>query len=112
MALPGTEMEAIKWLVDVSKQYMDVKLDIGNLEPGVQIKVQENSDGSGQSLLLFSREGAVSTGPLTVEEAASLEPSSATKKKSMEVIVFWAKDTWGTWRLDGRRTAENPAGPG
>ena len=28
-----------------SKEYIDLKLAIGNLEPGVQIKVQENSDG-------------------------------------------------------------------
>ena len=24
----------------------------------------------------------------------------------MELVVFWMKDTWGIWRLDGKRTAE------
>ena len=112
MAMPETEMQVMKWVGDVYKQYLDLKLNLGNLEPGVQIKVQENSDGTAQSLMLFSREGASSSGPLSVEEAASLEPQSATSKKSMELVVFWAKDTWGTWRLDGRRTAENSTRPG
>ena len=112
MALPETEMQAMKWVGDVYKQYLDLKLNIGNLEPGVKISVQENSDGTAQSLLLFSREGASSSGPLSVEEAANLEPQSSTSKKTMELVVFWAKDTWGVWRLDGRRTAENASRSG
>ena len=110
MALPGTEMEAMKWLGDVAKRYIDLKLSLGNLEPGVQISAHQNSDGSAQSLLVFSREGASSTGPLSVEQAASLEPSSE-GKKSMELVVFWAKDVWGAWRLDGKRTEEAATHP-
>ncbi len=106
LALPGTEMETMKWVGDVYKQYLDLKLSIGNLEPGVQISAHENSDGSAQALFQFSREGASSTGPLSVEQAASLEPQSPETKKSMELVVYWTKDTWGTWRLDGKRTAE------
>jgi hypothetical protein len=106
MALPGTEMEAMKWLGDVYKQYIDLKLALGNIDPGVQLNVQYNSDGSAQSLMTFGREGAVSTGPLSVEQASSLEPSAG-GKKSMELVIHWAKDTWGTWRLDGKRTADN-----
>lgn len=106
MALPGTEMEAMKWLGDVAKEYVDLKLNLGNLEPGETVSVQENSDGSAQSLIVFSREGATSTGPLSVEQAASLEPQSGEAKKSLELVVYWAKDTWATWRLDGKRTLE------
>lgn len=112
MALPGTEMETMKWVGDVYKQYLDLKLNIGNLEPGDHIQVSENSDGSAQSLIEFSREGAVSTGPLSVEEAASLEPKSDEGKKSMQLVVYWAKDTWGNWCLDGKRTAETANKPG
>ena len=112
MSMPGTELQAMKWVGERSKEYTDLKLAIGNLEPGVQVKVQEGSDGaSAQSLIVFSREGATSTGPLSVEQAASLEPASNEKKKSMELVVFWAKDTWQTWRLDGKRTLENPSRP-
>src|SRR5262249_38867038 len=110
MALPGTEMEAMKWVGDVYKQYVDRKLRIGNIDPGVKIQVQENSDGSAQSLMVFSREGAVSSGPMSVEQAASLEPPSS-EKKSMELVVFWARDTWGNWRLEGKRTADSLSGP-
>jgi hypothetical protein len=111
LAMPGTEMETMAWVGDVYKQYLDLKLAIGNLEPGVQIQAHENSDGSAQSLMQFSREGAVSTGPLSVEQAASLGPQSAETKRSMELVVYWAKDTWGTWRLDGKRTHDAPAQP-
>jgi hypothetical protein len=105
MALPGTELEAMKWVGDIYKRYVDLKLKIGNIDPGVKIQSQENSDGSAQSLMVFSREGATSTGPMSVEQAAAIEPQSS-EKKSMELVVFWAKDTWGTWRLEGKRTAE------
>jgi hypothetical protein len=82
MALPGTEMDAMKWLIDVHKEYLELKLNIGNFDPGVKVQVQTGSDGSGsQSLLEFSREGATSSGP--------------------------TPDTWGTWRIDAKRTAEN-----
>jgi hypothetical protein len=106
MALSGTELEAMKWIGDIYKQYVDLKLKIGNLDPGVRIQVQQNSDGTAQSLMVFSREGASSTGPLSVEQATAIEPQSS-EKKSMELVVFWGKDTWGTWRLDGKRTLEN-----
>lgn len=109
MALPGTEMEAMKWVGDVYKEYLELKLNLGNIDPGVQISTQENSDGSGQSLLRFSREGATSSGPMSVEQAASLESKDSEAKKSMELVVYWAKDTWGAWRLDGKRTLETAA---
>jgi hypothetical protein len=111
MAMPGTEMEAMKWVGDVYKQYLDLKLNIGNLEPGVKIQVQQNSDGTAQSLMEFSREGAMSSGPLTVEQAATLEPQSSETKKSMQLVIYWDKDTWGTWRLDGKRTTETSTQP-
>lgn len=106
MALPGTEMEAMQWVGDVYKRYLDLRLALGNLDPGVQISVQENSDGSAQSLMTFSREGATSSGPMSVQDAANLESKDPDVKKSMELVIFWAKDTWGTWRLDGKRTVE------
>jgi hypothetical protein len=110
LSMPGTELDAMKWLGDTHKQYTDLKLAIGNIEPGIQISVQPTSDGSSaQALLIFSREGATSTGPLSVEEAASLEPKSSEKKKSMELVLFWTKDTWQAWRLDGKQTMEKAA---
>jgi hypothetical protein len=73
--------------------------------------VQPGSDGSSaQSLLTFSREGATSSGPLSVADAASLEDKSSEKKKSMELVLFWTKDTWQAWRLDGKQTKERAAG--
>lgn len=110
IALPGTEIEAMKWLGDVHKEYTEVKLNLGNIDPGVKIQAQPSSDGtSAQTLLVFSREGATSTGPMSVEQAANMEAKEG--KKSLELVVFWGKDTWQAWRLDGKKTADNPDRP-
>jgi hypothetical protein len=106
MALPGTEFEAMKWMNDIVKDYMDLKLALGNINPGVKIQSQPTSDGSSaQTLLVFSREGATSTGPMSVEQAATLEPPKGSKT-TMELVVYWTKDTWQVWRFDGNKTNE------
>lgn len=107
LALPGTEMEAMQWVGDVYKEYLDLRMTLGNIDPGVKISSQEMSDGSGQSMMVFSREGATSTGPMSVQDAVNLESKESTKKKSMELVITWAKDIWGIWKLDGKRTLEN-----
>ena len=80
---------------------------IGNFDPGVQINAQENSDGTAQTMMVFSREGATTNGPIPVQQAANLESKDSNAKKSMELVVAWAKDTWGIWRLDGKQTLDN-----
>ncbi len=107
MALPGTEMQAMEWLNGVYKNYLDLKMAIGNFDPGVQINAQENSDGTAQTMMVFSREGATTNGPIPVQQAANLESKDSNAKKSMELVVAWAKDTWGIWRLDGKQTLDN-----
>ncbi len=111
MALPGTEFEAMKWMNDTIKNYMDLKMALGNINPGVKIQSQPSSDGSSaQTLLVFSREGATSTGPLSVEQAATLDPPKGSKT-TMELVVYWTKDTWQVWRFDGKRTADTATQP-
>lgn len=111
MALPGTEMDAMTWLIDAHKQYLDVKMAIGNFDPGAKVQVQSSSGGSGgQTLIEFSREGATSSGPIAFSD--DLAPPTPGKKQSLQMVIFWSMDTWGNWRFDATRTAENASRPG
>jgi hypothetical protein len=111
LVYPGTEGEAMKWFSDIYKEYVDLKTSMGLQDPGIQIQVQSTSDGrSSQALLIFSRMGG---GPHRAEATAEVEllapkPSGSKAKENVQVILFWTPDTWGTWRLDAKRTAENP----
>jgi hypothetical protein len=109
MVLAGTEGEAMKWFYDIYPEYLDLKKSMGLQDPGVQIQVQNSSDGhSAQALLLFSRQGSHRAGSMEVDDLQAPKPSSKAKE-SLQIILFWTPDTWGTWRFDAKRTAENPA---
>jgi transcription initiation factor TFIIIB Brf1 subunit/transcription initiation factor TFIIB len=109
MVLPGTEGEAMKWFYDIHPEYLDLKKSMGFQDPGVQIQVQKTSDGgSAQALLIFSREGSHHAGPVVDVDLQAPKPNSKAKD-SLQIILYWTPDTWGTWRLDAKRTAENPA---
>jgi hypothetical protein len=109
MVLPGTEGEAMKWFYDIYPEYLELKKSMGGLqEPGVQIQAQSTSDGrSSQALLIFSRQSSHRAGTMEVEELQAPRPNSKAKD-SLQIILFWTPDTWGTWRFDAKRTAENP----
>jgi hypothetical protein len=106
LALPGTEGDAMKWLFDTHKQYLDLKLALGGQDPVARISVQEAGGGnSAQTLLTFSRESTSRLGPLVSEELDAV-PRNKPTKLSMEMVIFWTPDTWGNWRFDAKRTAE------
>ncbi len=83
-------------------------MSMGGRDPGVQIQVQNNSDGnSAQALVIFSREGGAHLSGRVVTPDLEPPKPSRSSKDSIEIVLFWAPDTWGTWRLDAKRTAEN-----
>jgi hypothetical protein len=111
MSLPETVGEAMKWGNDIYSQYADLKISMGGRDPAMQIQVQNNSEGnSAQALVVFSK-GAPRLESRAV--APDLEPPKPSKsgKDTIEIVLYWAPDTWGTWRLDAKRTAENAARP-
>ena len=81
----------------------------GDAGPRDQIQVQNTSDGnSAQALLDFLPRGCHRAGP--GRGRPDLEPPKPTKgKDSIEIVLFWAPDTWGTWRFDAKRTRRTPA---
>ena len=108
MVLPGTEGDAMKWFYEIHPNYLDLKKSMGLHEPAVQIQVQKTSDGqSAVALLVFSRDGA-HQGVNPTGEDELLAPKVSKVKNSLEITLYWTPDTWGTWRLDAKRTAENP----
>ena len=106
MSLPGTEGDALKWYAEIYKQYLDLKLALGGQDPGVKIQVQNNAVGeSAQALVVFSREAGSRTGPILSDDLEAV-PRNVTTKQSLEMVLFWTPDTWGTWRFDAKRTIE------
>jgi hypothetical protein len=106
LALPGTEMEAMKWGVDTIKLYTDLKVSLGMQDPVLKIQVQSDTQRStAQSLVVFSQGSGIRVGPSLSDELQPV-PTLASSKKSIELILFWTPDTWGNWRLDAKRTAE------
>ena len=106
LALPGTEMEAMKWAVDTIKQHTELKLSLGMQEPAMTVQVQSNTQGSSaQALVQYKAEAGRRGGALPPEDLQPV-PSLSNAKKSIELILYWAPDTWGNWRLDAKRTAE------
>src|SRR5262249_50212570 len=106
LALPGTEGDAMKWLFDIPKQYLDLKLALGGPDPVAKTEVNEAAGGnSAQTLVTFSPEGGSRMGPLAADDLQPV-PRSSGSRTSMEVVIFWTPDTWRNWRFDAKRTVE------
>src|SRR5262249_55912673 len=91
---------------DVYKHYMEVKLGIGGADPGFTTQGQYDASGTtAQTLLRFSREGAHIGDRLAAVEDLGPPSPRATTRKTLEMVVHWAHDSWGNWRLDIQKTA-------
>ncbi len=52
----------------------------------------------------YSRQGTRIASPAFVESLQPI-PSLSNSNQTLEIPLFWVKDTWGNWVLDGKRTA-------
>jgi hypothetical protein len=104
LSAPGTEMDTIRWYNDVYRQYGDLKMALGGQEAGVIVEpVGEAKGGEAQVKVHFSKSGTRFDGSI-YSDALNPNPSLASGKDSLEVPLFWVKDTWGNWLLDGTKT--------
>ena len=109
MSMPETVGQAMSWGNEVYGHYADLKISMGGRDPGLKIQVQNSSEGnSAQALVVFSKEGSTREGRLMTPDLEAPKPTRRSKD-SIEIVLFWTPDTWGTWRLDAKRTAENAA---
>lgn len=105
IAVPGTENDLILWYADVYKQYLNLKLVLGQ-DAGVTIHTTGDSRGGTSMVVIqFARPGALpDTGPVVAESLQPI-PSLSHVKHTLDVPLFFVVDGYGNWTLDGKRTA-------
>jgi hypothetical protein len=107
MSMPDSVGQAMSWGTDIYGQYAELKISMGGRDPGMQISVQNSADGhSAQALVIFSRDAGHLQNRALEPVLAAPKPTKS-GKESIEIVLFWTPDTWGTWRLDAKHTAEN-----
>jgi hypothetical protein len=106
LAAPGTEMDAIRWCNDAVRQYGDVKISMAGMDARVKLKVlSDSSSGPAVVVAQFSSEGTRLDGKAYAESIQPV-PSLSNTNAMLELPLYWVKDFWGNWVLDGKRTAE------
>jgi hypothetical protein len=105
LCVQGTETEAMMWYAKVAEKYNLFKRAIGREDPAVSVHVQGDSRG-GSALVIatFSRAGTRIATPAFLESLQPI-PSLSSSNETFELPLFWVKDYWGNWVLDGKRTA-------
>ena len=98
-----TALDTIQWYAMRFKQYNELKLAFGGQEAGATIVEKGEKDGVAEVTLLFSKGGVRFDGSI-FNEMFQPNPSLANTKQTLEIPLFWVKDFWGNWKLDGTRT--------
>jgi hypothetical protein len=111
LSASGTEMDTMRWYNDVYKAYLDLKLALAGQEPGFSIQLPGADPGGITRVnLLFSKEGLRFDGSI-FNDALQPNPSLSRAKQSLDVPLFWKKDLWGNYLLDGTKTFAGTASP-
>ena len=103
LSLPGTELDTIQWYSMRFKQYNELKLAFGGQEAGATMVEKGEKDGIAEVTLLFSKGGLRFDGSI-FSDMFQPNPSLANTSQTLEIPLFWGKDFWGNWMLDGTRT--------
>jgi hypothetical protein len=105
LCVPGTETEAIMWYGEVARKYNFLKFALAGEDPEVTIHVQGDTRG-GAALVIatYSRKGTRIASSAFLESLQPI-PSLSNSNQTLELPLFWVKDNWGNWVLDGKRTA-------
>jgi hypothetical protein len=111
LAAPGTEMDTMRWYNDVYKSYMDLKLTLAGQDAGITMQLpSEEKGGATRVNLTFSKDGLRFDGSI-FNDALSPNPSLSRAKQSLDIPLFWVKDLWGNWLLDGTKTFGGTSSP-
>jgi hypothetical protein len=106
MAAPGTELDAIRWCNDAVREYGEVKLAMAGVDPRAKFNVlADGSSGPAVVVLQFSSEGTRLDAQAYADTSQPI-PSRSNTSAMLELPLYWVKDFWGNWVLDGTRTAE------
>ena len=106
MSVPDAEMNAMLWTNDVYKSYCDVQMALGGMKPGMKIQVTPSDSGSdAQALVSYSREGAQGSMPGVTPPPPAGKSGSA-PKDSLDLVLYWSRDSFGNWMFDAKKTRE------
>ena len=105
VSVPETVIEVITWHSQVSLQYGELKMVLGGLDAGLDINVlADSSSGPGVVVVKYSAEGTrLGTAGM---DAIHPIPSRANAPTKLELHLYFLKDSFGNWLLDGKRTLE------
>jgi hypothetical protein len=105
LCVPGTETDAIVWYGEVWKKFNLLKKALAGEDP--EVAVHAHGDTRGASALVvatFSKPGNRIASASFLESLQPV-PSLSNSNETLELPLFWVKDVWGNWVLDGKRTA-------
>jgi hypothetical protein len=103
LSVPETVLDTIRWYSEASKKYGELKMAMGGIEAGLTINVL--SDGSTPPAVVvaqFSPEGTRLAGAGV--DTFQPTPSLANASSKVEIHLYFVKDSFGNWLLDGTRT--------
>jgi hypothetical protein len=104
LCVPGTENDAIMWYGSVARKYNLLKMALAGEDPAVTVQPQGDTRGASALVIAtFSRQGTRIASPAFMESLQPV-PSLSNSNQTMELPLFWVKDMWGDWLLDGKRT--------
>jgi hypothetical protein len=103
VTVPDTALDVIQWYNGAARRCGELKLAMGGVAPGVNIDVlSDGSNGPAVVRVQFSAEGTRlgNAGVETFQPTPSLSNTSS----RLEEHLYFVKDAWGNWMLDGKRT--------
>jgi hypothetical protein len=103
IAVPETALDIIRWHGEASRKYNELKMALGGLDPGLNIKIlSDGSNGPAVVVAQFSAEGTrLGNAGL---DAVHPNPGLSKPDSNIEFHLYFVKDAFGNWLLDGTRT--------
>ena len=103
IAVPETVLDVIRWHSDASRKYGELKMALGGMDAKLNLNVlSDGSKGPAIVVAQFSSEGT-RLGNAGVE-AIHPNPSLSAPSSTIDLHLYFVKDSFGNWLLDGTRT--------
>ena len=103
LAVPETAMDVIRWHSQASMRYGELKIAMGGIDASLNTNIlSDGSSGPAVVVIQFSTTGT-RLGNAGVETLQPL-PSKSNTSSTVEEHLYFVKDTFGNWLLDGTRT--------
>jgi hypothetical protein len=103
LAVPETAFDVIKWHSQASMRYGELKMAMGGIDASLNTNIlADGSNGPAVVVVQFSTAGT-RLGNAGVEALQPL-PSKSNTSSMLEEHLYFVKDAFGNWLLDGTRT--------